>query len=154
MTLSRWEQFANPMSLRQAMDRLFEDTWVRSFPGGPAGGYVPMDVAENQQEYLIRLAVPGIRPEDIDISVVGNVLTFKADGLQEPEQQDHTYHVREIRRTGFERRIELPTAVEADHAETTYGYGVLTVHLPKAAAARPKRIQVGTPQKELAGTTG
>jgi len=156
MTLARWEPFANPMSLRQAMDHLFEDAWVRSIPQGAGAGYAPMDLAEDQQGYTVKLAVPGIKPDDLEITVVGNVLTFKVDARQEQESEDSTYHVREIHSGGFERRIELPTAVEADSASTSYEYGIVTLHLPKAATARPRRIQISSPQfeRELAGTTG
>jgi HSP20 family protein len=154
MTLARWEPITNPMSLRQAMDRLFEDAWVRSDQMGAGARYAPMDLAEDQHGYIIKLAVPGIRPDDIEINVVGNVLTFKVEAKQDnvQEAKDRSYHVREIHSGGFERRIELPTAVEADSATTSYEHGILTLQLPKAAAARPRRIQIGTAQRELAET--
>lgn len=143
MVLARWDPFSEITSLRQAMDRLFEEAWVRpSRLFGLEGQYVPLDVAEGEHEYTIRAALPGIKPEEVDISVVGNVLTIRGEHKEEQEEKQRTWHHREIRYGRFERSVTLPTEVQAERAEATFKDGILTLRLPKAEAARPKRIQV------------
>lgn len=144
MTLARWDPFREMMSLRQAMDRLFEEAWVlpsRFF--APEGIYIPpIDVTEDDQNIIVKAALPGLRPEEVDISVTGDALTIRGEHKAEEERKEQTWHRRELRYGRFERTITLPTAVQAEQAEAIFENGVLTLRLPKAEAVKPKRIQV------------
>lgn len=143
MTLARWDPFREIMSLREAMDRLFEEAFVR--PGRLMGAEtvsMPVDVAEDEQSITVKAALPGIKPDEIDVNITGNVLTIRGEHKEEEERKGQTWHRRELRYGRFERSMTLPTEVQAEQAEATFENGVLTLRLPKAEAAKPKRIQV------------
>lgn len=147
MALSRWEPFREMISLREAMDRLFEESfiWPSRLIGTSGRTMFPLDVRERDDNYEIRAELPGVRPEDLDITVQGGMLTIRAQTRQEEERPGENWILRE-RRTGiYERSITLPTSVDVDQAQARFEHGVLHLTLPKAAEARPKRIPIGGP---------
>ncbi len=146
--LMRWDPFRDFMSLRNAIDRLFEDAFVM-----PSRVWAPttewslaLDVAEDENGFIVKAAIPGVRPEDLDISLADNVLTIRGEVKRDEEIKEEQYHVRERRYGTFTRSIRLPTPVDADHVEATYENGVLTLRIPKAEQVRPKKITVQTRQ--------
>jgi HSP20 family protein len=153
MMLERWDPFGEIMSLRQAMDRLFEEAWIRPTRlWAEEGMYTPIDLSETEDEFIVKMALPGIKPDEVEINVTGNTLTVRGEHKEDKEaQQARTWHRREIRYGRFERSIALPTEVQADRAEATFENGMLTLRLPKAEAAKPKRIPISTPQRTLPG---
>ena len=146
--VERWEPFKEMMSLREAMNRLVEDsfirpgTWLTPFDVDALG--VAMDVIETKDAIIVKASVPGIKPEDIDVSVTGDVLTIKGETASEEKIEQGSY-LRQERRFGkFERNLTLPSLVTADKAEAKFEHGVLTLTLPKAELAKPKSIKVKT----------
>jgi HSP20 family protein len=146
--VERWEPFKEMMSLREAMNRLVEDSFIR--PGGwpmPVDAEalsVAMDVIETKDSLIVKASVPGIKPEDIDVSVTGDVLTIRGETASEEKIEQGSY-LRQERRFGkFERSLTLPTLVTADKADAKFEHGVLTLTLPKAEQAKPKSIKVKT----------
>ncbi len=140
--LVRWDPFREAMSLREAMDRLFEDSFVRPlswFMPVNGASVLPLDMFETDEEVVVRASVPGVDPKDIDISVTGDVLTIQGTM---PEDQEGNYYLRERRCGAFRRSISLPVPVDTDKAKAEYEHGVLTLTLPKAEEAKPKAIQV------------
>jgi HSP20 family protein len=140
----RWEPFRDLISLRDAMDRLFEESVVR--PRGwlaPFGGEnLAVDVYETDQDVVIKTSLPGVKPEDIDISVVGDTVTIKGEAKEESEVKEESYVRRERRFGSFCRTVPLPNQVVADKAEARFEHGVLTLTLPKAEEVKPKSIKV------------
>ena len=146
MALTTWSPFQEFVSLRDAMDRLFNESMVR--PNGLVGRTsTPYDLYETEEGLTFRFAVPGIRPEDVEVTVNQGTLSVKATYPQPAEEQTGwIWHVRGLPQSGeFQYSFRLPTAVDADRAEATFEHGVLTLSLPKAEAAKPKRIQIGGP---------
>ena len=144
-TIVRWEPIRDLVSLRDAMDRLFEDSFVWPQTGtmsGLAGAQVPTDVYETNDDVVVKASIPGVKPEDIEISVVGDVVTIKAETRNESEVKDKNYVRRERRHGSFFRTVALPSSVETDKADATFEHGVLTLTLPKAEAVKPKSIKV------------
>jgi HSP20 family protein len=145
--LVRWEPFRDLMSLREAMDRLFEESFVRPRESllAPIGaGTLAIDMYETPDEVVVRTALPGVAPEDIDVSVVGDTLTIKAETKTE-EDEKGTNHIRRERRYGaFSRSLSLPTNVVPDKAVADFSKGILTLRLPKAEEVKPKRIEIKT----------
>ena len=146
--IERWEPFKEMMSLREAMNRLVEDSFIR--PGSWLAPFdaealsVAMDVIETKDNIIVKASVPGIKPEDIDVSVTGDVLTIKGETASEEKIEQGSY-LRQERRFGkFERSLTLPTLVTADKADAKFEHGVLTLTLPKAEQAKPKSIKVKT----------
>ncbi len=147
MAIRRWEPFSELMSLREAMDRLFEESFVRPTRLAPVLDYtrmVPIDVYQTENEVVVKASLPGVKPEDVDISILGDMLTIKGETKSEQEVKEENYQRRELRYGAFTREISLPAIVQADKAEATFENGMLTLHIPKAEEAKPKQIKVRT----------
>jgi HSP20 family protein len=144
MTMMRWEPFKEMMTLRQAMDRLFEDSFVKAPRLWPdsLGGDVLLDVYQTPNDVVVKASLPGIKPEEVDISITGDVLTIKGEHKEEKEVKEKDYLVKEHRYGSFSRSISVPVSVKSDKAEATFENGVLTLTLPKAEEVKPKQIKV------------
>ncbi|MBI3733716.1 MAG: Hsp20/alpha crystallin family protein [Chloroflexi bacterium] len=144
--LVRWEPFNDVVLLRDPMDRLFEQSFIqpRFFLSGRkvATGRLPLDVTENADELVVKASVPGIKPEDIEITVVGDTLTIKGETKAENKQEKENYLLQERRWGSFQRTFTLPMLVQADKARAEFEHGVLTLTLPKADEIKPKQIKV------------
>ena len=143
--LVRWDPFRDMVTLREAMDRLFEESFVR--PRGalaPAEGAasLALDVFESDDDVTVKASIPGLKPEDIDISITGDVLTIKGETHEEREEKQGNYHLRERRWGAFQRAVSLPTLVKADKADAVFENGVLTLTLPKVEEVKPKSIKI------------
>jgi len=137
------------MSLREAMDRLLEDSFVRfgEFSLGNIPGFAAplINLYETNDNLVVQAALPGLKPENLEISVTGDVLTIKGTvNAEKGEKPSETYHRREWQRASFERSLTLPWEVNADKATSSFENGVLTLTLPKAEAIKPKRLQIKT----------
>lgn len=131
------------VSLRQAMDRLFEDSFVRPRSGVIGEEHsLALDIRSTGDEIVVEAALPGIKPEDVDVSVLGDTLTISASHRAETTRDDDGYSYREIRRGSFSRTITLPSGVKADAASANFENGMLTLHLPKAEEAKARQIPV------------
>lgn len=153
--LIRWNPMREMLELRSEFDRLFDaalDMPSMTQPGGSWG--VALDVTEDEDEFTVVASAPGLEADDFDITVNNNVLTIQGEYRDESEEETKQYHLRERRYGRFTRSVSLPATVEADKIEANYEKGLLTIHLPKAEVARPKRIEVkagGNGQKVLEG---
>jgi HSP20 family protein len=142
-SLIRWEPAREMMSLREAMDRLFDDAFTRPLSMSSNNWSVPaVDMYQTDNEVVVKAALPGIKSDEVQINVTGEVLTIKGEMKQESETKEKTYHLREQRWGAFERSIILPTDVVADKAKADFENGVLTVTLPKAEEVKPKTISI------------
>jgi HSP20 family protein len=148
--LVRWEPWSDLMSLREAMDRLFEESVVRPRAGrlAPLGAEsLAVDMYETEDEVVVKTAVPGVKSEDIDVSITGDVLTIKGETKAE-EKVGKANYIRQERRYGvFSRSLSLPSTVVADKATAEFQNGVLILTLPKAEEVKPKTIQVKAKSK-------
>jgi HSP20 family protein len=161
MTLARRPSpFSELVTLRQAMDQLFDDTLFRPFTAmGEAVGRLPLDVRTTPDALVIQAALPGIRPEDVDITVENGTLAIRAEHRTDREDEESGWLVREIARGGLMRSVSLPNGLEADKAEATFENGVLTLRIPKAEQVKPRQIQIrpvssGEARAVEAGTAG
>ena len=143
--LVRWEPWSDLMSLREAMDRLFEESFVRPRAGwlAPLGdGTLTVDMYETDEEVVVKTAVPGVKSEDIDVSITGDVLTIKGETKAEEKVEKANYIRQECRYGAFSRSLTLPSTVVADKAAAEFENGVLTLTLPKAEEVKPKTIKI------------
>ena len=139
--LTRWDPFREMMTWRNAMDRMFEDFGgLETFKGNNLG--IPLDIVENEDNYVVKASLPGINPDDLEITYNNNVLTLQGEVKDEKDVEQQHYHLRERRYGTFSRSISLPATINADQIEAHYDAGVLTLTLPKAEEAKPKRISV------------
>lgn len=144
MSLMRWDPFREMISLRDAIDRLFEESFVR--PRGwltsePSMG-IPLDIYEEGDNLVVKATVPGVKPEDLNVQIQNNTLTISGEIKEEQERKESNYHLRERRYGRFERSVTLPYSVQADRADATFDNGVLKLTLPKVEEARTRKIQV------------
>lgn len=142
--LSRWEPAREMMTLREAMDRLFDDAFTRplSIRDGWSMASPAIDMYQTDNEVVVKASIPGIKPEEVQINITGDVLTLKGEMKQEDERKERAWHIREQRAGSFERSIALPTAVKTDQAEAVFENGILTVTLPKADEVKPRTINI------------
>jgi HSP20 family protein len=143
-TMIRWNPFGEMARMRGEIDRLFEDAFnapVSKWDRSSVWGF-PLDVTEADEVFTVKAAVPGMNPDDLDITITDNVLTIKGETQSDETREDEKVHLRERRFGSFMRSISLPVPVESDNVEATYENGVLTLQIPKAEAVKPKRIAV------------
>jgi HSP20 family protein len=132
------------LSMRQAMDRFFEDE-VRPFrwlAGGPDGPALPLDVTADADRVTIEAALPGIKPEDVDITVENNTVTISGKTADERRAEEGSYVLQEIRRGSFSRAVTLPSGLEPDKATATFEHGILRLEIPKAEQLKPRQIKI------------
>ncbi len=142
-----FDPLADLQNYREALRLMMEGGWVlpRDLMPSPMNAVViPVDVIDNGPEIVVKAGLPGVKPEDVSISVLGDTLTIKATLDEEDEIRGATYLRHERRATGFFRTISLPITVIADQAQARFKNGVLTLTLPKAESVRPRVIRVTT----------
>jgi HSP20 family protein len=133
------------MTLREAMDRLFDDAFTRPLNIRDGGWTSPaVDMYQTDDEVVVRVALPGFKADEVQINVTGDVLHLRGEMQQQEEKQERAWHIREQRWGSFERSIPLPTDVTADRAAADFENGILTITLPKAEEVKPKTITVKT----------
>jgi HSP20 family protein len=137
--LTLWSPFQE-VTLRDAMNQLLTESFVR--PRGWTGSsWVPLDLYETEHDYVAKLAVPGLKPDNFEITMQQSVLTIRGH-TQTEQQEGIRYHVQEQRFGDFNRTIQFPSAVDADKIQAGLADGILTIRVPKAEAAKPKHIRV------------
>jgi HSP20 family protein len=140
--LTRWEPVREMMTLREAMDRLFDDAFTRPL-GTNGGSTVPaIDLYQTDNEVVLKAALPGLKADDVQITVTNDVLTLRGEFKWEDRHEDATYHIREQHYGSFERSIALPVDVQTNKAQADFQNGVLTITLPKAESVKPKTISI------------
>jgi HSP20 family protein len=143
---TRWDPFSEMMSLRDAMNHLVEESVVRPERASRAGTFsMPVDLRETDDEFIVDAVVPGVKPEDVNITLENNVLTISGEMRQEQHAgQEASYHRVERRYGRFTRAIALPTPVNAEQVQATLEHGILHLQIPKAEAVKPRRITVSS----------
>jgi HSP20 family protein len=132
------------VSLRDAMNSLLQESFVHPLGHHGDGGAapLPLDVAETENEFIVTASLPGVRPEDVQITARGDTLTIRGESKAQEERKDTHHHLRERRCGQFQRTVSLSTPINADKAQANFEHGVLTLTLPKAEEARPKQIKI------------
>ena len=145
MTIARFHPMPDVLTLREAMDRLFEDSFIRptTWSGLPTGQIaVPVDLWDTPDAYHLRADLPGLTAEDIDINVTADTVSISGDVKGHADVSNEGW-LRQERRFGkFQRAFSLPTQLESNKVEATFDNGVLTLVMPKAEAVRPKQIKI------------
>lgn len=130
------------MSLFNGYTPMRNRSWRRPAWQEAADWALPVDVLETKDAYVVKASIPGVDPEDLDISLEDNVLSIQAEVKADESDQNEQYHLRERRFGSFSRDITFPLLVDVQGVEANYEQGVLTVHVPKAEEVKPKRITI------------
>ncbi|MGI5917807.1 MAG: Hsp20/alpha crystallin family protein [Anaerolineae bacterium] len=148
MSMIRWEPFRDLMALREAMDRLFEDSLVRTGTRWTSptdvSCHLPIDVYSTDEEIVITASVPGVDPEKVDIIIEGDTLLIRGEFIAPLDNVN--YVVQERPYGKFQRSLQLNIPVQADKAEATFDKGLLTLTIPKQEEVKPKTIKVTSKQ--------
>jgi len=151
--LARWDPFTEIANMRSAFDRIFEDNFPRPARAGGeeiGGGNLGLDVYETPEEFVIRAAVPGVEPKDVEITVDEDVLTISGESRKEEEVKEEHYHRRELRVGSFQRSLRLPPTVDPEKATASFENGLLKLSIPKKPEAKARSIKI-TPQGVIQG---
>lgn len=133
------------VTLRQAMDRLFEDSFVRPRIWGSGwleNGSLALDISSTPDAIVVEAAMPGVKPDDVEITVEGGTLTISGQFKSERKEGEGDYLVQEMRRGSFSRTVSLPEGLEPDKATASFEHGVLTLRIPKAEQVKPRQIKI------------
>lgn len=141
-TLTRWDPFQEAMTLREAVNRLFEESFVPAAPTRDGGFVAALDLSETPEAYIVEMAVPGMKAEDLNVTIENGVLTISGEVKQAEEAKERTYHRVERRYGRFSRNITLPVTVRGDAIEAQLEYGVLALRVPKAEEVKPRKITI------------
>jgi HSP20 family protein len=153
MSLIRWNphrELANfptdILSMQREINKMFDGFFRGSMPDEgellPSAWTPAVDVAEHENEFVVKVELPGVTKDDVKITMQDNILTVRGEKKQEKETKDSSYHRVERAYGSFQRSFTLPTPVKNDKIEATYQDGILTVNLPKAEEAKRKQIEV------------
>lgn len=148
--LTRWDPFRELASMREMMDRVF-DRELSAPASWSTDWNLALDVVENPDSFVVKASVPGVKPDDLEITYNDRVLTIKGEMHEDRAVEQSRYHMRERRYGKFSRSISLPGTIDADHIQANYDAGVLTLTLPKTEEAKPRRIAIQNGSKIIEG---
>jgi len=138
----RWSPARQLVRLSDAMDRMFDETWARPFGRSEREFRLPLDVYTTPSEIVLTANVPGLKPEDVDVTLEGDTLMLRGEFKAPMDNVDYIFQERPYGK--FTRALTINVPVDANKVEATFENGVLTITLPKSEAARPKVIKVET----------
>lgn len=152
MSIDRRRTRTDYLPLREAMNHLFEGSFISPLSFGEGAAFPPVDLSVSDDEVIVDMAVPGVNPDDLNVSVTGDTLTVSGEINRQQATEKRQAYVQEMWRGSFQRSFTLPTRVDAEKTEATFTDGVLTLRLPKADAVKPRKIQVG--RQSQSGSSG
>ena len=138
----RWDPMREMSEMRSLVDRAFDDFFSRSPMSYKGMGSIDVNMLQTDNEIVVEASIPGVKPEDINISVTGENLTLRGDIKADDEYKDANYHIKEMRYGSFSRSMPLPCKVDSDKAKAEFENGVLKLTLPKTEEEKPKTITV------------
>jgi HSP20 family protein len=143
MAMSRWDPFRDLMSIQSELNQLFGRTFSGEGERVRGADWVPpLDAHETTDRFVITVELPGLGPEDVDISVEDNVLTLTGGRRFYADRSEDEFHRIERRYGTFARSLTLPATADANAIEASFDAGVLTITVPKREEAKPRKIQV------------
>jgi len=142
--ITPWKPFDNLSSLRRDMDRLWDRFFGEDIGLMPRGeGWIPsLDISETKDNLIVKTEIAGVDPKDINISITGDMLTFKGEKKEEKEEKDENYHLMERSYGSFSRSVRLPVEVNQDKVKASCKNGVLKITLPKSEKTKAKEVKV------------
>jgi HSP20 family protein len=142
-TITRWDPVQEMLTLREAMSQLFEESVVNPTVARRSQSITPaLDLSETVDAYIVELSVPGLKAENLEVTIENSVLTIKGEVKQETDDQKRNYHRIERRYGAFVRTVGLPTTVKADTITADLKDGILRLDIPKADQIKPRKINV------------
>ena len=155
MSISRWDPWADMVSLRDAVDRLVSESFIRPITEGgrSSANALAVDVREQGDNFVISAPMPGVSPDNVEISVLGDTIRIRGERREERQEggDGQRWLMREQRYGQFERAVRLPAPVKADAAQAQFQNGILTLMLPKSEEAKERKIPIQSVQRSGQG---
>jgi HSP20 family protein len=149
--VERWDPLREMMTLRSRIDRLFDTTFAR-----PRGewlatmfDYPVLDMYQSDGKIKLDIPLPGMKPEEVELTISGNTLTVKGERKSKEEVKDEHYYRHEMHYGAFTRTVALPEVADAEHPEAAFENGVLTVTFPRLTVVEPKRVEIKAKEAEV-----
>ncbi|MEN4012777.1 MAG: Hsp20/alpha crystallin family protein [Chloroflexota bacterium] len=140
--LTVFDPFREMASLQSMMDQVFDNVLTRQAEAWRGHEWMALDMYQTDDNLIVKAVLPGIKPEDINVSITNQVLTIRGEVKEEKVNENATYHIRERRSGMLTRSVQLPVTVVSDKARAEFEHGILTLVVPKAEEIRPKTISV------------
>lgn len=140
MAIERWSPFAD----MRRFDDMFNRFWrgAAGVPESQESWTIPLDVTRKDDDVIVKASLPGVKKEDVDVTIEDNVLTIRAKIDEESEQESSGYLLKERRTGSFYRAVRLPESVDSEKAASAYGDGVLTITLPKLEEKKARKLSI------------
>lgn len=145
--LARWDPTSEIVSMSGAMDRMFREFFGSNWSDGRLGARtysLPVDVAETEDGYRVQATLPGFKPEEVEVTATGGVLSIQASHSEEKTEEEGRYLRRELYSGNYRRQLTLPTDVKAEEIKADFENGVLTITVPRQPKAQPVKVAIGT----------
>jgi HSP20 family protein len=143
VTLNRWNPWRDMIAMQERMNRLANEGYAKGEAEMEYGSWIPpVDLREEDHQFVIQMDLPGVKKEDIDIHMENNVLTLRGERRFEKEDEKHNYHRIERFYGKFTRSFTLPSLIQAGGITATFKDGILEVAIPKADESKPKKIAI------------
>ncbi len=136
------DTLTRPLRLADAMNRLFDDAWTRPFGLDEATFALPIDVMAKDDEFVLAASIPGLKPEEISVEVLGTTVTIRGEWQAPQLEKDAQWMLQERAFGKFSRTLNFPVELDGAKAEANVEHGLLTLRLPKAETAKPKSIRI------------
>ncbi len=141
--VTRWDPFRDLMGIQNEINRLFGRTYAGGETAGVAGAWMPaLDIYEAKDKFVVTVELPGLDPADVDVSVEDSTLIVRGERKFYQEVDEDSFHRVERRYGAFARSLALPQTANAEKIEASFDRGVLTIEVPKAEEAKPKKISI------------
>jgi HSP20 family protein len=147
--LSRRDPFRELLSFRNAFDRLFDSSFFEPGLDFNITGQLALDVTEREDKFEVKAVIPGVNPDDLQVTFANNTLTIRGETKDEQEKKDARYHLKERRYGSFSRSVTLPTNIQPEDIAASYEAGILTLRLPKTEDVKPKRIPIKGGERKM-----
>ena len=142
MAITKWDPFRDLLNLQNEMTRVFGRAYGEDVGEGRTSWAPPLDIYETADAYKVVAELPGFAPDQVDVTVNDGTLTIKGERKFYDETNQENFHRIERRFGAFQRLVSLPQQVQADKVEAAFDKGVLTVSIPKAELAKPRKIEI------------
>jgi HSP20 family protein len=151
MTMSRWDPFREAITLNTAMESLLRDAFVPTRAGNVQVPSIAWNVAEDAEAFWVHAAVPGVQPDQLDVIVNEQSLTIRGEVPAPALPEGAQFRLQEWGTQRFERSLQFPVPLNADTVQASYDQGILTLYLPKADTAKPRRIAIQNQPQQIEG---
>jgi len=154
--ITRYRPFSDLVTMRDVMDRFWDDSIMSPLSWRQLDGEMlnpAVDVHQTGDEIIVTATLPGLKAEDVDITITGQTLTIRGEFKADDSVNRDQYLYRERRYGTFARQLQLPVRVQTDAATATFEDGVLTLQIPKAEEVKPRQVQVKAAPKRVEGST-